>query len=288
MKWLIVLIAIESLLYCKGQLCEALIQEAKNEGKLRDSISQNFDKIMSEKVSCIESLALTGNYKALETYTSMLNDNGIIFREVLFESIEKIKAKLEVFIEKNDESETTQVEAKKITPVFRWAQSMEKVFVQVKFSYKFDYPSCENIEAFTTSIEESSIMISGKCDLSDIPIIFNLELPLLQAIDKRASVFKDEQQNFYFELKKNEKQYWPDLIPNERKKEYPQMSIWYEMRSKYESELKEYEKTEEDEEKSYEEIEKELKEQMRRERKQKKKRKSKSNKKKKSSSQSDL
>lgn len=291
MKWLICIIAFLYFSSCNEELlCERLINKASNEGILRDLVTDQFDNLKQEKESCIESLVLTGNYKALETFTTMLNANGIKFREALSESIVNIIAKLEAIVGKREEN-NTPIETKTATPLFRWAQSMEKIFVEIKFSFKWDYPGCSienSIEIVTAKSNEQNIIISAKCELSDIPVLFNLDLPLLKLINAEKSEFKLINQIYYFELIKKEREYWPSLVTEEKKIDYPQMSIWYEMKSKYESELKEYEKEEED--KSYEEIERELKEQMRQEKKNKtnKKKKQKQKKTKNKSTKSDL
>lgn len=251
-----------------SQICESLIDKYDKEDDLIQSITSEFESLKTESTNCIKQLLLSGNFKALESYATLLNDNNVKFKEDLQNSINNIETQLDDIANKFRFDEN---DYQKVVPSLRWAQSLKNVFIQIKFSHRFDAPGCTEVENIKTTIEESQIALVGECVLSDIPIQFVLNLPLIDSIDKSQSLFVHKSSGPYFELLKREPKYWANIISEENKKNFNQITIWYEMKEKYANELKEYEEASSEEEKSYEQIEQELKEQMRQERRKKKK-----------------
>lgn len=286
MKWIIKEIVFFSyiILYTKPQICKSLIDKYYNENNLIQSITLEFESIKAESSNCIKQLLLSGNFKALEAYSTLLNDNNIKFKEDLRSAINNIEAQLDDIANKFSFNEE---DFQKVVPSLRWAQSLNNVFIQIKFSHRLDTPGCTEVENIRTLIDDTYVSLIADCVLSDIPIRFNLNLPLINPIDKRKSSFINKLSGAYFDLIKQNAKYWPNIISVENKKEYNQIAIWYEMKDKYANELKEYEAPG-DEEKSYEEIEEELKKQMLEERKKRNKKKIKKSKTKKKIKSTDL
>ena len=75
----------------------------------------------------------------------MLNRSNVKFFPVLRNSIKKLKDTLEKF---GNEYKYKDEEYMIVSPAIQWAQSMEHVYIQIKFSHRHDSPGClELIEA---------------------------------------------------------------------------------------------------------------------------------------------
>lgn len=64
--------------------------------------------------------------------------------------------------------------AKKITPAFEWCQSVDSVFLNVKFAHKLDAPATLNVEATKVDIQETSLLLEA----SNGAKYFSLAIPL--------------------------------------------------------------------------------------------------------------
>ena len=92
----IVIFILLSLSKCEinKHFCYHLVNEAKDELDLENSINKYFSQMKDDSQYCIEYLLKTSNYKALEAYVTKLNDEGIKFRETLSNSINSIEKQL--------------------------------------------------------------------------------------------------------------------------------------------------------------------------------------------------
>ena len=59
--------------------------------------------------------------------------------------------------------------AHELSPAFRWAQSMNSTFVQVKFATRFDSPACLDTSNLRVTLGEDkrSLVVSALCGRSD-------------------------------------------------------------------------------------------------------------------------
>ena len=88
---LFLLIILLSGLNCEinKHFCYHLVNEAKDELELENSIKKYFSQMKDDSPYCIEYLLKTSYYSALEVYVTKLNDAGIKFRETLSNSIKE-------------------------------------------------------------------------------------------------------------------------------------------------------------------------------------------------------
>ena len=250
--------------------CYHLVNEAKDELDLENSIKKYFKQMKDDSAYCIEYLLKTSNYIALETYVTKLNDEGIKFRETLSNSINSIEKELNEIYNKY---KYKKEEYQKVIPAVQWAQNMSHIFLEVKFSHRHDSPGCLEVNDLNINITNNSLLLNAECILGDIPIKFELDFNCLNEFDKNMSQYKPgsvgRHQLF---IKKKENKYWERLLLNES--DTPtNLRIWFEMKNKYDDQIKKYEKKQEidDNDKTFEELEKEIKENMKKEKEEKRK-----------------
>ena len=260
--------------------CYHLVNEAKDELELENNIKKYFPQMKDDSTYCIEHLLKTSNYKALETYVTNLNDAGIKFRETLSNSINSIEKQLTDIYNKY---KYTKTEYQKVIPAVQWAQNMSDIFLEVKFSHRHDSPGCLEVNNLNINIFNNTVLLTAECVLGDIPIIFEMNFKCLHDFDKNMSSFQPGSVGRYqLRIKKKENKYWDRLLLDEN--DTPSnLKTWFEMKNKYDEQMKKYEKNVEidDNDKSYEDIEKDIIEKMKKEKEEKKK--NKKNKKKKKS-----
>ena len=260
--------------------CYHLVNEAKDELDLQNSIKKYFSQMKDDSPYCIEYLLKTSNYNALETYVTNLNDAGIKFRETLSNSINSIERQLNDIYNKY---KYTKKEYQKVIPAVQWAQSMTEIFLEVKFSHRHDSPGCLEVNNLNISIYNNTIFLSAECVLGDIPIIFEMNFKCLFEFDKNMSSFEPGSVGRYqLKIKKKENKYWERLLLDEN--DTPSnLRVWFEMKNKYDEQIGKYEKNREidDNDKTYEDLEREIKEKMKKEKEERKKNKKNKKKKKK-------
>ena len=262
-----------SLHYTLSNTCEALIKSTPSEAALIEEIEKEMHIIKNESNRCIETLLRSGNFKALETLLNELNKRGIKFRETLSVAINNIQKRLE---DLHNKFRFDENDFQRVQPAFQWAQSMDTIFIEIKFAHRHDSPGCLEIKNESVEIYKSLVIFSGYCVLGDIPIKFELNLDLWQEINKEESTHGFGSVGRY-QLTLRKKQtgmYWDKLLRDGV--DLPQnMKVWFEMKSKFEDQIQHYEDDDENLEfdKKVEEIKKEAKEERKRKRKERKDRK---------------
>lgn len=249
----------------QSQLADDIIDSSKTEGELIKAIDSNMSTLEKESSQFIEKLLLSSHYKALQHYVEELNERGIKFRESLSSAINKIKNQYDEILSEYDNIGKDTLVA---VPAFQWAQSMDKIFIEVKFASRFDSPGCVEVNGIKFTHNKEGFVLKGECSIEEHIMKYELDLKLLNSVDEEYEETKEiSGGKFQITLKKKVSKYWERLLKDENEKK-DNMKIWFEMKSKYEDELKEYEKNE-DKEKSFEEIEIELKEERRKNKKKK-------------------
>ena len=268
----IVIFILLSLSKCEinKHFCYHLVNEAKDELDLENSINKYFSQMKDDSQYCIEYLLKTSNYKALEAYVTKLNDEGIKFRETLSNSINSIEKQLKDIYNKY---KYTKNEYQKVIPAVQWAQNMTDIFLEVKFSHRHDSPGCLEVNNLNISIYNNTLFLSSDCVLGEIPIFFELNFTCLYDFDKNMSSFElGSVGRYQLRIKKKESKYWDRLLLDEN--DTPSnLKVWFEMKNKYDEQIRKYEKNREidDNDKSYEDIEREIKEKLKKEKEERKK-----------------
>ena len=249
--------------------CYHLVNEAKDELDLQNSIKKYFKQMKDDSPYCIEYLLKTSNYNALEVYVTKLNDAGIKFRETLTNAINSIEKELNEIYNKY---KYKKEEYQKVIPAVQWAQNMSDIFLEIKFSHRHDSPGCLEVNNLNINIFNNTLQFNAECILGDIPIRFELDFKCLHEFNDNMTTHKQGSVGRYqLFVKKKENKYWDRLLLNET--DTPSnLRVWFEMKNKYDEQMKKYEKQEiDDNDKTFEDIEKEIKEKMKKEKEEKKK-----------------
>ena len=128
---------------------------------------------------------------------------------------------------------------KKLTPAFEWCQSVDSVFMNVKFAHKLDAPATLNVEANNVTITEQRIHLEA----SNGAKYFHLSIPLNAAIVPEESTYTMASVGrMTFTLKKVEApSKWPKLVAKHfnAHKELGKsvMHFWHQLHEQYSSEL---------------------------------------------------
>ena len=166
---------------------------------------------------------------------------------------------------------------------------MSEIFLEIKFSHRHDSPGCLEVKNLNINIFKDTISLNAECILGDIPIRFVLNFKCLYEFnDNQSNANSGSVGRFQLTLKKKEEKYWSRLLKNEE--DTPtNLRTWFEMKNKYDGEMKQYYKNNEidDKDKSFEDIANEIKKEIKKDKK-KKKKKNKKSKEKKNGNKGDL
>ena len=215
-----------------------------NLDKITEFIDENIYYLKQKFPVCIDLLVKNGRLEALDYFLDELDKRRIEYRKSLSYSINQIKNE---FDDVNIKYRYQKIEYKNINPASQWAQSLDNIFVEIKFAHRHDSPGCLEVEDKKIDIKEDSLTFSGTCSLGDDYIKIDYHIKLLKKINIAGSSHESGAVGRYrFTLKKAERGFWDKLLAD-GEEPYSNMRIWYEMKEKYQDELMGYEKDEDEE-----------------------------------------
>ena len=239
-------------------------------------ITKNIETLKEKQQSCIDILIKNGKLEELDYYLNDLAKKGVDYRENLSLSINTMKRILD---EINNKHRFEKKQYQIVSPAFKWAQSLDDIFIEIKFAHRHDSPGCLEIKDMNVDIKNDSVKFEGYCVLGDVPIKIDFKIDTYKALNVSECTHGASSVGRYqITLKKGEKSFWKKLL-KEDSPIPPNMRIWFEMKEKYQEELKEYEEKEEKEndniDKLLDKIEKKKKKQEKKQEKKPKKKKDK-------------
>ena len=136
---------------------------------------------------------------------------------------------------------------KNIFPASQWAQSLDNIYIEIKFAHRHDSPGCLEVEDKKIDLKEDSLSFTGTCSLGDDHIRIEYNVNFAKKINVALSTNELGAVGRYrFTLKKAERGFWEKLL-KDGEEMHSNMRIWYEMKEKYQDELMGYEKDEDEE-----------------------------------------
>jgi len=229
----------KSLLSC-DELYSVIFTNLEN---ITEYIDENIYFLKQKYPLCIDLLVKNGRLEALDYYLDELDKRNIEYRRSLSYSINTIKKQFE---DVNIKYRYQKIEYKNMCPASQWAQSLDNIYIEIKFAHRHDSPGCLEVEDKKVDIKEDTLSFTGTCSLGDDYFKIDYHIKLLKKINVAASSHEAGAVGRYrFTLKKAERGFWERLLP-EGEEPHSQMKIWYEMKEKYQDELMGYEKDEED------------------------------------------
>ena len=258
---------------------------SKSNNDLISLMKSDISKFEQQSHSCIDTLIKFGKIPVLDFYLNELCKLGIEYKENLEISLNTILTQINDVYNKHKYSES---QYQTVFPASKWAQSMDEVFIEVKFAHRHDSPGCLEMKNLKVELKERSVKLVGYCVLGDVPIKMNYNVKLWEKINvKESKYFESSVGRYQFNLKKKKPDnYWKKLLDD--KMTIPtNMRVWFEMKEKYQEQIEKFE-SEENDDNLKEIMETIEKEEQKKEKKNKTKSKGKKKKKKKKNKTSDL
>jgi len=200
--------------------------------------------LKEKQQSCIDILVKNGKLEELDYYLNELAKKGVDYRENLSVSINTMKKALD---EINNKHRFEKKEYQIVSPAFKWAQSLDDIFLEIKFAHRHDSPGCLEIKDMNVDIKNDSVKFEGYCVLGDVPIKIDFKIDTFKNLNVSECTHGASSVGRYqITLKKGEKSFWKKLLKDDTPIP-PNMRVWFEMKEKYQEELKEFEEKEEKE-----------------------------------------
>ena len=193
-------------------------------------ITKNINILKEKPQSCIDILVKNGKLDELDYYLNELAKKGIQYRENLSLSINTMKKALD---EIHNKHRFEVKEYQTISPAFKWAQSLEDVFIEIKYAHRHDSPGCLEIKDMDIHIKNDSVSFVGFCVLGDVPIKIDFKIDTFKGLNvSECTHGAGSVGRYQITLKKSEKSFWKKLLKDEFPVP-PNMRVWFEMKEKY-------------------------------------------------------
>ncbi len=122
-----------------------------------------------------------------------------------------------------------------MSPALQWAQSPNKVFLDVKFAHRFDSPGCLEVQDTKVTFTDSRLTFTGLCMQSGHKIQYLLDFETFDTIDPSASTYSlASVGRLSINLEKKVEGVWS--APMKGKKS-SNMQVWWEMKERYQKEM---------------------------------------------------
>ena len=157
---------------------------SKNDSELISYIKENINSLVFKSSKCIDTLVNYGKTEVLDTFLNELSKKKIKYREDLEMSIHKMRKQIDEVHNKHKYDENDYQE---IFPASQWAQSLDDIFIELKFAHRHDSPGCLEIKDLNVNIREKFVTLTAKCFLDDVPIKINYHIKLLNKINIKES-----------------------------------------------------------------------------------------------------
>ena len=241
----IIIFFINSFSFVHNLTCENFTQViSKNTPEIISLITSNINTLLDKSHSCIDTLMKYGKIEALDFYLNELSKRGIEYKENLEISLNTMLTQINDVYNKHKYSSNDYQE---VFPASKWAQSLDEIFIEIKFAHRHDSPGCLEIKDMKVELSEKSVKLTGYCVLGDVPIKMNYYIETFDKIDTKSSKhFVSSVGRYQFNLKKKKiNSYWKQLL-NDNMKIPNNMRVWFEMKEKYQDQLSKYEIDEND------------------------------------------
>lgn len=230
----------------KYNSCEEVIFQTNFDEEVLEQMKYNIEPFIKDHEKCIDMLLNSGNYNSAEYLMDHLLLNKVKFRDSLKKSVTNIEVAMkELYNKYRFDEEDFQV----VVPAIQWAQSLNQVFLHIKFSHRHDSPGCAEVKNLNIDLLPNELYMTAYCVQADIPIKFELKLPFFVPIAPEESKHSEEANGRYvFSLMKGQTgMFWDRLVHNPE--DYPKNTkMWLEMHEKYKNEVEKFMEDDEEEE----------------------------------------
>ena len=225
--------------------CQNLTQiVSKDNSEIISLISSNFNLLQYQSHSCIDTLVKYCKIPVLDFYLNELSKRGIQYKENLEISLNTMFTQIN---DVHNKHKYTQSDYQDVFPASKWAQSLDEIFIEIKFAHRHDSPGCLEMKNLNVEVKEKSVKLVGYCVLGDVPIKMNYYIETYDKINvKESRHFISSVGRYQFNLKKKKSNnYWKQLLSD--KMSIPtNMRVWFEMKEKYQDQLSKFENDDKD------------------------------------------
>lgn len=108
------------------------------------------------------------------------------------------------------------------------------LFLDIKYSHRFDSPPCLNLNNLKVNIEETRLQVSGDCVHTGSAVVYKMDMNLWSHVDPEKSSYNKESMGHLIVnlAKADTPSYWP--MPIAGKTRPKNMHVWFSMKEKYE------------------------------------------------------
>ena len=212
---------------------------SQNDKEMKSFISSNMQFLQSQYHTCIDTLVKFCKTEVLDLYLNELSKLGIHYKENLEISLRTMLNQID---EVHNKHKYTKEDYQVFFPASKWAQSLDNIFIEVKFAIKYDSPGCLEVRNLKVELKEKSIKLEGYCVLGDIPMKISYYIETYDSISvKESKHYQSSVGRYQFKLKKKKSNnYWKKLLSD--KMNIPKnMIIWIEMKEKYNDQIARFE-----------------------------------------------
>jgi hypothetical protein len=164
--------------------CESILEMASEKSAF-DIIKKAFNEGQTFDISCLENTCQKHYFKISEfLIEDYYTKNDIDTLEVIDQQIALLRRKQSELYKTLARADTDVIVIK---PAFKWAQSLENVFIETKFSHRLDAPACSDVFDQKIKITESHVNLTAKCRRGDDTLQYSLYLNLFDKIDTKES-----------------------------------------------------------------------------------------------------
>lgn len=245
---LFIFLTLLSMYYSNSLKCVDFKNSVMNDNELLHLFKSNIDTLIdnNEYSVCIDSLLSSSFYNTLTYYLEQLALRKIKFRDSLKKSVNTLDNQMKELYNKY---RFTEDDFQKVTPVIQWAQNLNHVFIQLKFSHRHDSPGCPEVENLQIDLTPKVLYLTSYCIQADVPIKFELKLPFFVEVNvEETKHTHDSNGRYVFTLPKAKGgMYWDRLVPEVS--DYPRNTkLWLDMHEKHKKEIEQFIKDDEEEE----------------------------------------
>ena len=224
-------------------------EQPKSFSDIRDYFQDEQDsKVAEVNVNCLAQAAWRSDFESLNFLLDkhFLANDSTLAQETLRATFEEITENQESSLAKFD---AVEKEIPTLSPAFRWAQSLNEVFLEVKWATRFDSPACLDTFDYQHSVrtnedESQSLLVEAMCRNDKTLMRYALDLHLASKVDPETAKFEKQSVgrlgvSMY---KTDAPSQWDSLIQTgaDAKPKPVNMGVWWDVVEKYEKELEEW------------------------------------------------
>lgn len=206
--------------------CQVLLTAESDKKALGKVTDVGLDKVNE----CVLALLQQGYTETAAKLVTRAKERKVKIRDEVKWAAEELKKQVErVEAIVQDSKEQVAV------PAAQWAQSSDKLIMDVKFAHRFDAPGCLDLRSLNVTITETHLHLSTHCLISGEKIKYVLDFDLFDSADTEKSGYKQTSAGHVtIHITKKTKMAWK--LPMKGKKPN-NLQIWLEMQEKAQADL---------------------------------------------------